>query len=324
MTGLTRDVGKSLGLGLAWLGRHAGPLFFVGVFTGVVVPPLASLLQPLLLPAILLPFLIALLKLEPLALLGHARRPGLVIGLVLWSLLGAPLLVALVVRAASLEPGLAALLVATAACAPLMASGALAMLLGLDVALALLIVVPATALVPFTVPPMTLWLAGLDLDLPAGDLAGRLAFLVLGSALLAFVLRRRLGVERLVRAAPTLDGLAVLGFVVFAVAVMDGFTRTALDRPGFVLGIVIAVCLLNVGLQLVTAAALSPFVARRTALTAGLIAGNNNFGLVLASVLDTAPAAMLVFVAALQFPIYLLPIVQRQLYPRLLKAEKCA
>jgi BASS family bile acid:Na+ symporter len=199
-----------------------------------------------------------------------------------------------------------------------MASGALAMLLGLDVALALLVVVPATALVPFTVPPMALWLAGLTIDLPATELALRLAVLVLGSAAVALALRRWLGPARLGAAAPALDGLAVLGFVVFAIGVMDGFTATALDRPGFVLGILVAVFALNVGLQAITTAALMPFAARRTALTAGLVAGNNNLGLVLASVIDTAPSTMLVFVAAAQFPIYLLPIVQRRFYPRLL------
>jgi BASS family bile acid:Na+ symporter len=307
--------------GLAWIGRWASPLFFVGVFAGVAVPPLASLLKPLLLPAILLPFVIALLKLDPALLLRHARRPLLPLGLVLWSLLGAPFLVALVLRPWQLDGEVTALLVTTAACAPLMASGALAMLLGLDVALALLIVVPATALVPFTVPPMALWLAGLTLDLPAGELTLRLAVLVLGSAATAFVLRRALGAERLHRSASVLDGLAVLGFVVFAIAVMDGFTATALSRPGFVLGILLAVFALNIGLQAVTAAALLPFVTRRTALTAGLVAGNNNLGLVLASVLDTAPPTMIVFVAALQFPIYLLPILQRRLYPHVLAAD---
>jgi bile acid:Na+ symporter, BASS family len=315
---------KAAAAGLAWIGRWASPLFFIGVFTGVVLPPVASLLQPLLLPAILLPFVIALLKLDVAVLLRHARRPLLPCGLVAWSLLGAPLLVALAIQPLRLDPEIAALVVTTAACAPLMASGALAMLLGLDVALALLVVVPATALVPFTVPPMALWLAGLTIDLPAGELALRLALLVLGSAAAAFVLRRGLGQERLRRSAPVLDGLAVLGFVVFAVAVMDGFTLTALARPGFVLGILAAVFALNIALQAVTALALLPFVTRRTALTAGLVAGNNNLGLVLASVLDTAPSTMLVFVAALQFPIYLLPIIQRRLYPGLIDAEKSA
>jgi bile acid:Na+ symporter, BASS family len=271
-----------------------------------------------------LPFVVALLKLEPLALLQHLRRPGLVIGLVLWSLLGAPLAIALVLWPLGLAPELTALLITTAACAPLMASGALAMLLGLDVALALLVVVPATALVPLTVPPLALWLAGLTIDLPALELGLRLAALILGSAILALVCRRWLGVERLRAGAPVLDGLAVLGFVIFAVGVMDGFTATALERPGVVFAVVLAVFLLNAGLQLATTLCLWPFLARRTALTAGLVAGNNNLGLVLASVIDTAPQTMLVFVAAVQFPIYLLPLLQRWLYPRLLKGHNIA
>jgi BASS family bile acid:Na+ symporter len=205
-----------------------------------------------------------------------------------------------------------------------MASAALAMLLGLDIALALLVVVPATALVPLTVPPVALWLAGLTIDLPPAAFSLRLAALILGSAVLALVLRRCLGTERLTAGAPVLDGLAVLGFVLFAVGIMDGFTVTALDRPGLVLGIVLAVFVLNAGLQAITALCLWPFVPRRTALTAGLVAGNNNLGLVLASVLDAAPTTMLVFVAAAQFPIYLLPLLQRWLYPRLLRAEKIA
>lgn len=306
---------------LGWIGRQSSPLFFVAVFAGVLLPPLARLLQPLLLPAILLPFVVALVRLDLAALGRRARRPWLALGLVLWSLVGCPFLVALVLQSLPLDPDIAALLVTTAACAPLMASGALALLLGLDVALALLVVVPATALVPFTVPPLALGLAGIAIDLPAAALALRLALMVLGSAALAALVRRWLGPERLVTARPGLDGLAVLGFVVFAVGVMDGFTMTALARPALVGGIVVAVFALNLGLQAITVLALLPFLPLRTALTAGLVAGNNNLGLILAAVIDTAPPAMLIFVATAQFPIYLLPIVQRPLYRRWLASE---
>lgn len=307
--------------GLAWMGRHASLLFLVGVLAGVVAPPAARLLQPLLLPAILLPFVIALLRLEPAALLRHARRPALAIGLVAWSLVGSPLLVAIALRPLDVAPDIAALMVATAACAPLMASGALALLLGLDVALALVVVVPATALVPFTVPPMALWLAGLAIDLPATELALRLALLVGFSAAVAVAVRRWAGPRRLAAARPMLDGLAVLGFVVFAIGVMDGFTATALADPRLVAQIVAAVFALNLGLQALTTAALAPFLPLRAALTAGLVAGNNNLGLVLAAVVDTAPPVMLLYVAAAQFPIYLLPILQRPLYRRWLNEE---
>jgi len=309
-----------LASGLGWIGRQASPLFCLGVFLGVLVPPLAGLLEPLILPAILLPFVIALLRLEPGALLAHGRRPGLALALVAWSLLGSPLVVtaALALLPVGPEAGLAALLITTAACAPLMASPALALLLGLDVALALVVVVPATLLVPFTVPPLAFWLAGLEIDLPPAALALRLAAIVLGSALLAALLRRLLGAARLARGAPVLDGLAVLGFLVFAVGVMDGFTLTALAEPGLVLVIVLAAFALNVGLQALTCLVVLPLGPWRLALTAGLVAGNNNIGLLLASLVDTAPRLMLVYVAAAQFPIYLLPVLQRRIYPRLL------
>ena len=310
-----------LGTALGWLGQQTGPIFLAAVLAGVVMPPLARLVQPLLLPAILLPFIVALVRLDLASLRRQAGRPVLILALVLWSLLGSPLLTALVLRLVPIDPEIGALMVTTAACAPLMASGALALLLGLDVALALLVVVPATALVPFTVPPLALDLAGLVLDLPAAELALRLAAMVLGSAVLAWFVRRWLGLERLVTARPTLDGLAVLGLALFAVAVMDGFTATALTRPALVGGIVLAVLALNLGLQAVTTLALLPILPLRAALTAGLVAGNNNVGLILAAVIDTAPPAMLIFVATAQFPIYLLPIIQRPLYRRWLEEE---
>ncbi len=310
-----------LGTALAWMGRQSGPTFLVVLFLGVVMPPLARLMQPLLVPAILLPFIVALVRLDLLSLRRQVARPVLVLALVLWSLIGCPLLIALVLRVMPLDPDLAAVVVTTAACAPLMASGALALLLGLDVALALLVVVPATALVPFTVPPLALGLAGLVLDLPAGVLALRLASMVLGSTALAWAVRRWLGPDHLLAARPTLDGLAVLGLAVFAVAVMDGFTATALSRPGLVGGIVLAALALNLGLQAITILGLLPVLPLRLALTAGLIAGNNNVGLVLAAVIDTASPTMLIFVAAAQFPIYLLPVIQRPLYRRWLEEE---
>ncbi|MEZ5864283.1 MAG: hypothetical protein R3D25_09540 [Geminicoccaceae bacterium] len=172
---------NQVGAALGWIGRQSSLLFLVAVFAGVLLPPLARLLQPLLLPAILLPFVVALVRLDLASLGRQARRPALALGLVLWSLVGSPLLTALVLRFVAVDPDVAALLVTTAACAPLMASGALALLLGLDVALALLVVVPATALVPFTVPPLALGLAGIAIDLPATALALRLALMVLGA-----------------------------------------------------------------------------------------------------------------------------------------------
>jgi BASS family bile acid:Na+ symporter len=253
---------------LGWLGRRATAAIALAVFVGLLAPPAAALMRPLLLPAILLPFLVALLRLDWPALRRDLRRPLLPALAVGWVLLGSPLVVATVLAALPLGPGLEAAMVATAACAPLMASGALAWLLGLEAGLAVLVTVVATALVPFTLPPLALGLAGLAVPLDPAALSLRLLLLVLPSFAVARVLRRRIGEMLLTRSADALAGLAVIGLVVFAVGIMDGVPARLAAEPGFVVSCLLAATGLNLGLQAVTAAVFAR-CGRRRALTLG-------------------------------------------------------
>ncbi len=308
---------------LGWLGRHATAVIAAGVFVGLLAPPAAALLRPLLLPAILLPFVVALLRLDMAALRRDLRRPALPLLAVAWILAGSPLLAAAASAPLPIEPTLRQAIVTTAACAPLMASGALALLLGLDVGMALFATVVATALVPLTLPPLALGLAGLPVPLDPAALTLRLLALVLPAFALARLLRGRIGEARLAAFADVLAGLAALGLVVFAIGIMDGVTARLTADPGFVAGCLLAVTVLNVGLQAVTALVFAG-CGRRRALTLGLVAGNNNLGLVVAAIADSAPADLLVFVAAAQFPIYLLPLIQQPLYRRWLSPIEVA
>jgi BASS family bile acid:Na+ symporter len=300
---------------LAWLGRHATGVIAAGVFLGLIVPPLAAALRPFLLPAIVLPFVVALLRLDRAALLADLRRPLLPGLAVAWALLGSPLLVAAL--AAPLPGPLAAALVATAACPPLMASGALALLLGLEAGLAVLVTVAATALAPLAVPPVALHLAGLALELDALALTLRLLLLVTASFAAARLLRCLVGAARLERHAEPLSGLAALGLVAFACGIMRDIPAYATRAPGYVAACLLLATLLNAGLQALTAA-LFHRLPRARALTLGLCAGNNNLGLVVAAIAERAPEGLVVWLAMAQLPIYLLPLVQRPLYRRLL------
>ena len=116
-----------------------------------------------------------------------------------------------------------------AAAPPLMASGALALMLGLDVALAVVVTTFATALMPLTVPPIALHLLGVGLDIALGELTLRLALVVGGCFVAAVVLRRLLPPGFAARHAEPLDGLAVLGLLLFSIAIMDG--ATAMRSP---------------------------------------------------------------------------------------------
>lgn len=306
---------------LGRLGRHGAAVIALGVFTGLLVPPLAAWLRPLLLPAILLPFLVALLKVDVARTAALLRRPGFSLLLLVWLLLASPVLVWLATAGLAIPPELRAALVTNAASAPLMASGALALLLGLDVGLALLTTVAATLLIPLSLPPLALHLAALGLEIDAWRLAARLGLMIGGCFLVARLVRRRLGELRLLAWGRQLDGLAVLGLLIFAVAVMDGVADFLRLRPAYALQTLLATFALNAGLQAVSAAIFWGY-GRRTALTVGLLSGNNNIGIVLAALVVEAPVEFLVYVAMAQFPIYLLPILQKPLYEWLMAGEK--
>lgn len=300
---------------LAWLGRHGGIVIALGVFIGLLVPPLASLLRPLLLVAILGPFLITLLRIDWQQLRAQLSRPIEAITGMFWLLLISPALVHVVLRPLGLPDAIHGGLVLMAAAPPLMASGYLALLLGLNAPLALMLTVIGTVLMPFTLPVVGIYLLGVDINVPLGDLMLRLALVVGGSLAAAAVLRWLLPPSFTRRHAEPLDGLAVVGMLMFAIGIMDGATATLLQDPSFVLGCAVTVYALNVLLQL-TGALIFAWLGRAEALTVGLCSGNGNLGLLLAAIADIASYELLVFVATAQLPIYTLPMLQRPLYRR--------
>lgn len=227
------------------------------------------------------------------------------------------MLVELVLRPLDLPPALHNGMVLTAAASPLMASASLALILGLDAALAMFLIVLTTACMRFTVPAMALWLLDVDVGLGLVPLTLRLAALVVGCFALAWLIRRRLPPGWTSRHATALDGLAVTGLLVVAIGLMDGVNALVVSRPGYVLACALAAYGLNLSLQ-VLGAALFVWRGGRQALTLGLVSGNPNLGILLAALADRANSEFVLFVAMAQFPIYTLPLVQRPLYRYLL------
>jgi len=306
--------------GLAWLGRHGSAVIALGVFLGLAAPPLAALLKPLLVPAIVGPFLIALIRLDWQRLGHYLMRPATTLLALVWLLVLSPLLVHAVVRLFGLPPPIQGGLVLMAAAPPLMASGALALMLRLDAALAVLVTIVCTALMPFTLPPIALYLLGVRIDVALGELMLRLGLVVGGCFATALCLRKVLPSGFVSRHSEALDGLAVLGLLLFATAIMDGVTAMAIARPHFVLLCALAVFGLNLALQFLGSLVFA-WRGRREALTFGLCSGNANLGLLLAALADRAAFELFVFVAVAQLPIYTLPVIQRPLYRRWLAGE---
>ncbi|MCL4801013.1 MAG: hypothetical protein KJ025_15580 [Burkholderiales bacterium] len=302
---------------LTYIGRHGALFLAFGVLVGLALPDLAAIARPLLLPALLVPLTIALLRLD-WRLLGDAvRRPVLIAVVTAWTLVASPLLMALVLRPTPLPPALANAIILMAAGAPVTMCATISLILRLDTALAVVGIVFATALMPFTLPAIALPLLGLELDIDLGTFVLRFVLMVGTAFGVALAVRRLAGLERLARHAHALDATAVLSLLVFAVAIMDGVTAAALERPAYVLGTVAAAFAANLGLQLAGTLAFLGLGMRR-ALTVGLLTGNCNMGIILVALADKADFDTIMFFALGQIPMYMLPALLRPVYARLL------
>ena len=305
---------------LEFIGRHAAAFLAGGVLIGLAIPPLATAARPLLVPALLVPLTIALLRLDWRHLGDYARRPVLVAVVTIWLLVASPILVWLALRGIPLPQPLAQAIVLTAASSPVTMCATICLIVGLDAALAVVVVLVTTALVPLTLPALSLLLLGLEVDIGLGTFMARLSWLVGIPFAAALIARRLVPAERLVRAARPLDAVAVISLVIFAMAIMDGITAAALARPGAVVGTLVAAFAANLALQLAGTLAFWRLGARR-ALTIGLMTGNLNMGIILVALADKASFDTVMFFALGQLPMYMLPVVLGPLYRNAARGE---
>ena len=305
---------------LAFLGRHATLFMAGGVLLGLVAPPLAALAKPLLVPTLLIPLTLALVRLDWSAIAAWRHRPKTAVLLIVWLLGVSPILV-WAVTTALLQVGFPAplrqALVMMAASSPIVSSVAIALIVGLDATLAIVAVLLCTALVPLTLPPMAAALVGVTLEIGIGTFMLRLALLVGAAFGAAWLIRRIVPPGRLAAQRELLDGLTVINLVLFGLAIMDGVTAYAFERPAYVLLALVAAYAFNLALQ---AAAYLAFrkLGRRESLAAALVSGNCNMGLVLVALEGKASFEVTVFFALAQIPMYTLPALLAPLYRRAL------
>jgi BASS family bile acid:Na+ symporter len=259
-----------------------------------------------------------LLRVDWGAMGAYLRRPVLATALLVWLLGGAPVVAWLVLMPAGLPESLTVSLVLMAAAPPILSASAIAVLLGLDGALAIVVGLIATLLTPLTVPPMALLLLGLDLDISVGAFMLRLAAIVGPAFLLSLAIRKLAGQARLDRYKPEIEGFTVLVMLYFGVAIMDGVTARLLAEPAMVAGWTLAAFIANPILQLIGGLAFA-WLGRRGALTVGLMSGNCNMGLLLAALPPRADFDVLLYFAVAQLPIFMLPALMLPLYRRLLR-----
>jgi len=289
------------------LGVYARWALPAGVFAGIVLPDLAALLRPALTAVVISTLTLTLLRLEWARMGAALRRPGLPLLFALWQLVLSPALVWAASALLGLAPAVQLVLVLQAAAPPIGSAPVFALILGLDGALAAVITVLTTLLLPLTLTPLVGLLADSGLRVDLGAFALRVTLVVVAPFAVATILRRLIGRERLRRNDALVGGLNVLLLVVFAIAVMDGVSARLLAEPATILGLLgvscVAALLLHAGGFFVFR-----WAGTRSAFNAAVLCGNRNMGLMLAITAGTAGEAFSLYVGLAQIPMYFAPL----------------
>lgn len=303
---------------LALLGRRATTLLPFALLIGIALQDLAAAMKPLVTPLVVLLLALALTRADLTALLGALRRPWRGLAATAVAMVVLPALAAPVLAIMPISHGLAMALALMGCCPPLTSMPAVAGFLGLDRAQAMLITVAGTLAMPFTAPPLALLLFDLDLQIPAVEMALRLAGVIAGGIVLSLLLRA-LTRGRREKAAPLLDGIAVLVLLLFAIPIMDGAGPQLANNTWRTLGFILWSSLLTIAYIALMALLFLP-LGPRFALTAAYGGGSRNNALLLAILPTTVDPDFFLFIAAVQVPIYTVPTLMAPLCRRLLRA----
>jgi BASS family bile acid:Na+ symporter len=294
---------------LVWLGGQGARAIAALVFIGIAVPPLGEFLKPFVTEAIFLLLCISFLRVDIGALREYLRRPSLVLAATAWTTLAVPLITGGICSVTGVDTRSADLhlaLMLQAVASPMMASPALAALMGLDSTLVLVTLVTSTALVPITAPLFAYIFLGAALTLSPLGLGLKLIAILAGSLSVASAIRWTAGVPAIKRHARTIDGLTILFLLVFVSAVMGNVVGGFLADP--LTTITLTILAFTVFFALLGATML---VFRRAghgrALALGLMVSQRNMGLMLAATDGMLPGTAWLYFALSQFPIYLSP-----------------
>ncbi|HUI97324.1 MAG TPA: hypothetical protein VLX44_16325 [Xanthobacteraceae bacterium] len=302
---------------LAWIGRQGTRAVALSVFAGLALPPLAALFKPAFTASLFVLLCLAFLRVDPGALRAHLARPGLVLAAAAWMMIATPLVCGLALAAdgSDVAPGLILALMFQAMAPPVTSSPALAALMGLDAALALAAFLACAVAAPATTALFAALFVGPAAPLSALGLGMRLFALLAGAGAAAALVRRLAGQAWIERQTERIDGLSVIALFVFAVGVMDGVAAQAVARPNVVIGLVALAFASTIGLALLTAIVFAR-AGRSAALTLAVSAGLRNLGLMAAAAAGAIPDLTWLYVAVMQFPVYLLPHLVKPLLAR--------
>ena len=172
----------------------------------------------------------------------------------------------------------------------------------------------ASLATPLIGPPVVAALIGAEVPIDAGLLALRLGAMIAAGTVVAILLRRMLGPERIRARARAFDGIAALVMILFVIPLFDDFWTLLAADAGRSLRLVALVLAANTGMMLLVAVALARRLRRAHAHAAGLMWGNRAVAIYLAAL--PAEPLLTLYVALYQVPMLLTPLVMERVFGR--------
>lgn len=302
---------------LAWVGRQGTRALAVSIFCGLALPQFAAYVRPFLGETVFVLLLFSYLRTDPAAFGRYLRAPGRAIVVSIWVMMALPLVVGSVLAWSGLKetlPALYTIMILQCAITPITSSAAFAALLGLDVAFSLVALIICNALSPLTTVGFSYLFLGTSLFSPV-ELGTNLFFFFAGAAVVAWIIRRVAGAERIAREKEVLDGLNVIAVFVFAIVAMESVPRNVMADPALAAKILLIVVGLSCTMIVLSAIAFWR-AGPNHALVIGLLAAFRNIGLIMAALGTKLPDLAWFYFAMSQFPIYILPLVLKPLAKR--------
>jgi len=305
---------------LSWLGRQGTRAVTALVVAGIALPQLGGLFKPYVTEAVFVLLCLSFLRVDVAAARNYIRGPGVIISATAWSSIAMPALFGMSCYLFGLEtraPELFLGLMLQGITPPMMASPALAALMGLDATLVLVVMIAGTALIPLTAPLFAWIFVGSTLSIPPLMLAAKLFSILAVSGLAGYLIRRYVGVEAIERHSEVIDGLNVIVLLVFVTAMMESVSACLLSAPASSLVLTALAFAVFFAMMLLTVLVFLPN-DRGQALAIGFMVSQRNLGLMLAATSGTLPELTWLYFGLSQFPIYLSPQLLRPLARRML------
>ena len=305
---------------LSFLGRQGTRVVAALVVAGVALPSVGTFFKPYVTEAVFVLLCTAFLRVDIAALKVYLRRPAIVLAATVWTSAAIPVLFGMSCYAFGLKtraPELFLGLMLQGLASPMMASPALAALMGLDATLVLVTLVTSTALVPLTAPLFAWVFIGPALSIPPLMLAAKLFAILAGSAFFGFGVRRFVGLEAIERQGDAINGFNVIVLFVFVAAIMENLGARIFSDTGTMAALAALAFVVYFGVLFLTFLVFW-YKGRERALAIGFMVSQRNLGLMLAATGGALPEITWLYFAVSQFPIYLAPQLLQPLARRVL------